>query len=518
MEGVRDVVPAAAAVQLTGVCKSFGPVRANNDINLRIAAGSIHGIVGENGAGKSTLMSILYGFYTADSGTVEIFGRQVDIRNSSTAIDLGIGMVHQHFMLVPVFSVLENVLLGVEGGALLTQGRRHARKELARLGRDYGLKVDPDELVKDLPSGVQQRVEILKALYRGAKILILDEPTGVLTPQEADRLFEILATLRERGTTVILITHKLREIMAITDNVTVMREGRVVAERKTSETSPEDLAEQMVGRKVLLQIGKQPQQAGEPKMEVRNLDVMGNNGVLGVRQASFTLHAGEILGVAGVCGNGQSELIDALSGIKPLAGGSIRVGGREITADKPATPAQVHQLGVAHVPEDRQERGLVLKFSAEDSLILGRQGENRYCRINGLFLDRGAIRRNASVALDEFDVRPPDPLLRSAGFSGGNQQKIVLAREIRDEPEVFLVGQPTRGVDIGAIEAIHRRLLALRAKGCAILLVSFELDEVMSLADRIIVMNAGAIVGEVEAAKTDERELGLLMAGVGRDG
>lgn len=508
--------PAAPAIRLDRINKSFGHVHANRDVSIEIAAGSIHGIVGENGAGKSTLMSILYGFYHADSGTVEVAGKEVDIRNSADAIRLGIGMVHQHFMLVPVFSVLDNVILGVEGGPLLAEGRKRARSEIERLGREYGLEVDPDSLIEDLPVGERQRVEILKALYRGAKTLILDEPTGVLTPQEADRLFEILRALRERGETVILITHKLREIMAVTDSVSVMRHGELVADRRTSETTPEDLAELMVGRKVLLEVDKKPREPGEVALEVKGLGVRDSSGLMRVRDVSFSVREGQVMGVAGVSGNGQSILLEALSGIVPPAEGSIAIGGRTVTAKEPADPAEMRRLGLCHVPEDRHESGLVMDFPAEDSLILGHHHYAKYLR-RGL-ISRRAVRDNAEDLMPRFDVRPGAPTLRSADFSGGNQQKIVLAREISDGPKVFLVGQPTRGVDIGAIEAIHRRLLAMREEGCAILLVSFELDEVMSLSDRIIVMNDGTVVGEVDAEATDERELGLMMAGVTEGG
>ena len=505
---------APAAVRLSGISKSFGAVRANQDVSLEIKAGSIHGIVGENGAGKSTLMSILYGFYLPDGGTIEIKGREADIRDSSDAIRLGIGMVHQHFMLVPVFSVLENVMLGVEGGPLLAGGRERARAELKRLGDEYGLVVDPDALIEDLPVGTRQRVEILKALYRGAETLILDEPTGVLTPQEADRLFDILRTLRERGETVILITHKLREIMAVTDKVSVMRGGKLVADRDTGETSPADLAELMVGRKVLLRVDKKERDPGGTSIEVSGVSVRDRIGVERVKRVSFFIREGEILGVAGVSGNGQSELLEALAGMRPISAGSFTMGDREVTPERPADPAEMRGLGLCHVPEDRHECGLVMDFPCEDSLILGHHHYGRYMR-NGL-LSREEIRKSAEELLPRFDVRPPDPELRSADFSGGNQQKVVLAREISQQPKVFLVGQPTRGVDIGAIEDIHRRLLELREQGCAILLVSFELDEIMSLSDRIIVMNAGELVGEVVASETDEKELGLMMAGVAR--
>ena len=508
----RNTEERPPAIKLDKINKSFGLVHANRDVSLQIKPGTIHGIVGENGAGKSTLMSILYGFYHADSGSIEVNGKKVEIKNSSDAIRLGIGMVHQHFMLVPVFSVLDNVLLGVEGGALLEEGRKKALTELGRLGSEYGLEVDPHELIENLPVGIRQRVEILKALYRGAEILILDEPTGVLTPQEADRLFDILRTLRERGETVVLITHKLREIMAATDNVSVMRNGELVADRKTSETSPEDLAELMVGRKVLLEVDKKPREAGEVALEVKDLEVEDKGGIPRVKGVSFSIREGEILGVAGVSGNGQSTLLEALAGIQAPSKGSVRVGGRTITAKNPSDPAEMRKLGMCHVPEDRHESGLVMDFPAEDSLILGHHYYDRYLSYG--LLSKKAVLNNAEEAMPRFDVRPQDPKLRSADFSGGNQQKIVLAREISDGPKVFIVGQPTRGVDIGAIEAIHSRLLEMREEGCAILLVSFELDEVMSLSDRIIVLNAGKIVGEVAASETDELELGLMMAGV----
>ncbi|MBF2735334.1 MAG: ABC transporter ATP-binding protein [Betaproteobacteria bacterium AqS2] len=505
----RDAAP---AIELKGICKAFGPVQANQDVSLSVEAGSIHGIVGENGAGKSTLMSILYGFYEADSGSIEVKGKPAAIEDSADAIGLGIGMVHQHFMLVPVFSVLENVMLGVEGGALLAPGKRRARKEIARIGEDYGLKLDPDELIENLPVGVRQRVEIVKALYRGAEILILDEPTGVLTPQEADALFDILRTLKERGETVILITHKLREIMAVTDRVSVMRGGKLVATRETAATNPAELAELMVGRKVLLQVDKQPREPAEVRLAAEGLTVVDGQGVERVKDVSFSVRAGEIVGVAGVSGNGQDFLLEALAGIRAPARGTISILDLQISPERPADPAEVRRHGAGHVPEDRHAMGLVMNYTAEHSLMLGYHRHPRFRR--SWLLDAGAIRRHAARVLPEYDVRPAEPRLRSADFSGGNQQKIVLAREMDEHPQVLLVGQPTRGVDIGAIEAIHRRILALRLAGCAILLVSFELDEIMSLADRIIVMNAGEIVGTVAAEGADDHELGLMMAGI----
>ncbi|MEL6680399.1 MAG: ABC transporter ATP-binding protein [Pseudomonadota bacterium] len=496
----------APAIELTGISKSFGPVHANRDIDLRVDKGTIHGIIGENGAGKSTLMSILYGFYEADSGTIAVDGTQVKIRNSDQAIALGIGMVHQHFMLVEPFTVLENVMLGAEGGAFLTRGIAEARKELQRLEKEYELQVDPDAVVGDLPVGLQQRVEILKALYRGAEILILDEPTGVLTPEEADHLFRILGQLKAQGKTVLLITHKLREIMAITDDVSVMRQGQMVASRHTAETSVDELAELMVGRRVLLQVEKGPASPKEVKLEVRNLTVIDDLGVERVKNASFAVRAGEIVGIAGVSGNGQSELLEAIAGIGPHASGEVQLVGIR-SNDSAWRPRN----GLAHVPEDRHRMGLVTKFDAKENTILGYQRNAEFG--SSLFINRAKVLSCAEENMKSFDVRPPDPHLKAANFSGGNQQKIVLAREIEQDPDVLIVGQPTRGVDVGAIEAIHRRLIELRDAGKAILLVSVELDEIRALSDRILVMFAGEIMGEV-SPEASEREIGLLMSGV----
>ncbi|MEO0680112.1 MAG: ABC transporter ATP-binding protein [Pseudomonadota bacterium] len=496
------------AIELIGVDKRFGPVHANKDINLAVEAGTVHGIIGENGAGKSTLMSILYGFYQADGGEIRVGGRTVSIPDSQAAIDLGIGMVHQHFMLVEPFTVLENVMLGAEGGALLREGRAAARAELERLEREYDLRVDPDAVVGDLPVGQQQRVEILKALYRGAEILILDEPTGVLTPEEADQLFRILAQLKAQGKTILLITHKLREIMAITDACSVMRRGEMVATRRTAETSVEELAELMVGRRVLLQVEKGPATPGEVRLSVREARVRDALGVERLKGVGFEVRAGEIVGIAGVAGNGQSELLEAVSGIRALASGAIEICGAPVTA---ADPAELRGMGLAHVPEDRHRMGLVTKFAAKENVILGYHGSSAYSP--GLFLDRGAIQRACETQMQAFDVRPPAPDLKTANFSGGNQQKIVLAREIEQDPDVLIVGQPTRGVDVGAIEAIHRRLIELRDAGKAVLLVSVELDEIRALSDRVLVMFDGEIMGELPEG-ADEREIGLLMSGV----
>ena len=501
-----------SAIELIGIDKRFGAVHANKDVTLSIAQGSIHGIIGENGAGKSTLMSILFGFYSADSGEIKIKGQPVKIKSSSDAISHGIGMVHQHFMLVDPFTVLENVVLGAEGGKLIGPALAKARKELTRLARDYELEVDPDAVVGDLPVGLQQRVEILKALFKGAETLILDEPTGVLTPDEADHLFRILGQLRDQGKTVILITHKLREIMAITDQVSVMRRGEMVATKETKKTSVEELAELMVGRRVLLRVKKGKATPGEVVLDVKNLTWKDRKGTPRVDNVSFTVRNGEIVGIAGVSGNGQSEILELISGISRPASGQIIFEGKDIGIL--GDPRHVREEGLAHVPEDRQHRGLIATFDASESSILGWHYDETLGR--GFRLNRQAVINRCKAEMQEFDVRPIDPLLLSAKFSGGNQQKIILARELERDPDLLIVGQPTRGVDIGAIEFIHKRLIALRDQGKAILLVSVELDEIRSLSDRILVMFAGKIMGE-RGPEANERELGLLMAGVTED-
>jgi simple sugar transport system ATP-binding protein len=497
------------AVEVRGVDKRFGGVHAVRGASLAIGAGTAHGIVGENGAGKSTLMGILYGYHRPDRGEVRVHGRPVAIRSPREALAAGIGMVHQHFMLVEPFTVLENAVLGVEGGVRLAGGMARARAALARLGRDYHLEVDPDARVADLGVGERQRVEILKALHRGADVLILDEPTAVLTPREVAHLFRILRALRAEGKTVVLVTHKLREILELTDAVTVMRQGRVVATLATAGTTPEALAELMVGRRVSLRVDRAPGRPGEPLLAVTDLVVEDARGVARVKGVSFAVHRGEIVGVAGVAGNGQSELLEALAGTRPVASGRVRWRGRDLAG---CSPRGRRRMGIAHVPEDRQRVGLVVPFAARESAILGYHDEAAY---NGAIrLRRAAVAASFRRQAAEYDIRPADGAVPTAAFSGGNQQKIVLARELDREPDLLLVGQPTRGVDIGAIEFIHRRLQALREAGKAVLLVSVELDEILALADRILVMHDGRIAGEVPAAEATEQALGLMMAGV----
>ena len=499
------------AIELRHIHKRVGPVHANRDVSLSVERGTVHGIVGENGAGKSTLMSILYGFYEADSGEIRVGGISRKIRSPADAIRAGIGMVHQHFMLVEPLTVIENVILGAEGGPLIAGGAAAARAEMGRLARDYGLAVDPDAVVGELPVGLQQRVEIVKALVRGAEILILDEPTAVLTPAEADALFGLFATLKARGKTVVLITHKLREVMAATDRVSVMRRGEMVATLDTRKTSPAELAELMVGRRVLLRVEKAWKKSGPPVLEIEDLSVVDVRGVLRVAKVSFNVRAGEIVGLAGVASNGQSELLEALAGMRRPVLGRIRLEGRPLDPRRHG-PRALRKLGLLHVPEDRLRTGLVASFPAFESAALGFTDDAAFGR--GPLLDHRAMVADLSEKMGSYDVRPPDPRLRTSRFSGGNQQKIVLAREIERRPKVLLVGQPTRGVDIGAIEFIHRRLIALRDAGVGILLVSVELDEIMNLSDRILTMCGGHITGERRPSETNEQDLGLLMAGV----
>ena len=502
------------AVEFRHVSKTFGAVHANRDVSLKIAGGHIHGIVGENGAGKSTLMSILYGLHEPDDGQILIDGTVRKISSPSDAMSIGIGMVHQHFMLVEPFTVIENVMLGAEGGMWLRRRRSEARALLQQLEDTYQLGVPMDIRVRDLPVGLQQRVEILKALYRKAKFLILDEPTAVLTPGETDLLFRILDVLRSQGKTIALITHKLKEIMAITDTVSVLRQGEVVGTVATKETDQATLASMMVGRSVTRNAKPAASPATDVVLDARGLDYVDSSGVHRLKKVSLTLRRGEIIGVAGVSGNGQSELLAVLAGLLAPTAGTIAINGTAIHGGARKRSRSARGSGVAHIPEDRLRDGIVLEFDAEECSILGRQDEPGF---NGRVLhNRRAIREYAGSLMAEHDVRPLEPTLKMAAFSGGNQQKLVVGRELARKPSILLVGQPTRGVDIGAIESIHARLLALRDAGLAIVLVSSELEEICQLSDKVIVMCAGEIVGELVAYEVDVSQLGLLMAGVVR--
>ena len=516
MPGGRPDEAAPAAIELRGISKAFGPVQANKDISLRVPKGTIHGIIGENGAGKSTLMSILYGFYKPDAGEILVNGTPLTVTDSQTAIRAGIGMVFQHFKLVQNFTVLENVILGAEDGPLLRPSLARARGVLKQLAAEYELNVDPDEVIEELSVGHQQRVEILKALYRQADILILDEPTGVLTPAEADHLFRILRGLKDEGKTIILITHKLREIMAITDNVSVMRRGEMVGSVQTAQTSPEELAERMVGRKVLLNVGKTPARPGAPVLEIRDLTLVDEDGVERLRGIDLDIRAGEILGIAGVSGNGQTQLLEILGGYPEkgsTVSGRLSLNGRELPlGGRGCDGAERRRQGIGHIPEDRQSEGLIMDFTAWENTAFGYHHAPECNR--GPLMDNAAILADAEAKMERFDIRPRNAHLAARNFSGGNQQKIVVAREIERNPDLLLIGQPTRGVDIGAIEFIHRRIVELRDAGKAVLLVSVELDEILSLSDRIAVMFDGRIMGERLPGQTTTGELGLLMAGI----
>ena len=508
---------APPAIVMRGIQKHFGPVWANRDIDLTVDKASIHGIIGENGAGKSTLMSVLYGCYQADDGTIAIDGKEVKIANSTQAIALGVGMVHQHFMLVEPLSALENILLGAEDSWSLDVSKSKAREKLQAISERFGLSVPLDEPVGELPVGVQQRVEILKALYRQANILILDEPTGVLTPQEADQLFDVLRDLKSQGVTILIITHKLREIMHITDNVSIMRQGAMVAHRKTSETSAEELAELMVGRPVAKEVARQPANVGPTRLSARDLSYKDSKGITRLDNVSLELKAGEIVGIAGVSGNGQTELLKILSGeIRANGGGSITLCGDtegstvEYSHKNYPDPAQLRLKGVGHVPEDRLGQGLLKNFTMQESAILGYDREPRLGTRFSLIPKK--VKALTLELIRAFDVRPNLPEIRSANMSGGNQQKLIIAREMEHRPKILLIGQPTRGVDVGAIELIYKEIMKARDAGTAILVVSVELDEILTLSDRILVMNQGRITGELTAKEADPRTIGMLMA------
>ncbi len=484
---------------------------ANDGVNIKVQPGTIHAIVGENGAGKSTAMRIAYGFYSADSGEILIDGQVRNITTPHDAIALGVGMVHQHFMLVETMTVAENIVLGAEPGSVVTLDLSAAAAEIRKLSEEFKLAVNPNAVIENLSVGQQQRVELLKALYRHARLLILDEPTAVLTPQEVEEFFAILRRMRAQGKTVIIITHKLSEVLTISDEVTVMRDGRVVGRLQTKETNAAELARLMVGREVLLRVEKPKATVGATELSVRGLTIRAKDGSTRVSNASFEVRSGEIVGIAGVEGNGQTELVEALAGLIEAAqlSGEIWFEEQNITR-KDARSRR--ELGIAHIPEDRHRRGLLLDFSLAENSILGvhyRRPVVSY--VGDIFLDDEAIRQRATRIIRDFDVRPPVPELPARSLSGGNQQKLIIGREFDLQPRLLLVSQPTRGVDIGAIEFIHRKLVAMRDQGCAVLLISAELEEVTSLSDRLLIIHEGRIVGEVDPTVATIEEIGLLM-------
>jgi ABC-type uncharacterized transport system ATPase subunit len=505
---------AVPAIRMEGIDKSFGAIRANRGASFEVLPGEIHALVGENGAGKSTLMRILGGLMKPDAGRVEINGRDVTGWSTNDAIAAGIGIVHQHFMLVPTLTVAENLVLGAEPrarGVVLDYGR--AADDVRKLSNDTGLVITPDRLISDLSVGEAQRVEILKVLFRGAKILVLDEPTAVLSPPEVRELWAVLRRLRDNGATIVLITHRLDEVVDLSDTITVMRAGQTVARIKTSETTPAEIAHAMVGREVSLSAGKRVQPvagASGPRpdqgLEVRNLHVMGSRNVRVVDGVSFSIKPGEILGIAGVEGNGQTELVEALAGLRPVFSGEMLIDGVDITV---RTVAARHAAGLSHIPEDRHRRGLILEYTVADNLILGVQKSFS----NRGVLDQNRVMDNAMREIASFDVRPANPLLAARALSGGNQQKVVIAREMGRNFSVLLASQPTRGVDVGAIEFIHSQLLDARAKGKAILLVSAELNEVLALSDRVAVMYRGKFAVVMPATQATEETLGEYMIG-----
>jgi simple sugar transport system ATP-binding protein len=502
----------AIALEVRNITKRFPGVLANDRVNFDLRKGEIHALLGENGAGKTTLINIIYGLYTPNEGEFFISNgeglQQVQIHSPNDAIQAGIGMVHQHFMLVPVFTVAENIILGQE----ITRGPsldiRTARQKITELSEEYGLEIDPDALIEDIPVGVQQRVEIIKALYRNARILVLDEPTAVLTPQEADNLFRIMRQLTERGVSIVFITHKLKEVLAVADRITTMRRGQVVGTTTPAESDEHKLAAMMVGREVILTVDKAPASPGEVVMEVKDLSIVDERHVDVVSKVSFQVRAGEILGIAGVQGNGQTELVESLSGLRERKSGQVLLGGKEIPELSPRLNVEA---GQAHIPEDRHKHGLVLAYSIADNEVLCTYYQPPFAK--GLQRDQKAVMKNAVELIDRFDIRTPSPNLPASNLSGGNQQKVIVARELSRPIKLLIANQPTRGLDVGSIEYIHRQIVDMRDQGIAVLLVSAELDEITSLSDRIAVMYHGQIVATVDPDKITRAELGLLMAG-----
>nr|WP_269467431.1 ABC transporter ATP-binding protein [Anoxybacter fermentans] len=496
---------------MKGITKVFPGVVANDNINFELKKGEIHALLGENGAGKTTLMKILYGLYRPTSGEIYVNGKRVDIDSPNKAIELGIGMVHQHFMLIPPFTVAENIVLGSEPAQMGVLDTEEMIRQVEEISDRYGLSVDPRAKVQDISVGMQQRVEILKALYRGADILILDEPTAVLTPQEVQELIAIMDKLTEQGKSIIFITHKLKEVKAISDRVTVIRRGKVIDTVNTEDVDTHELARMMVGREVILEVEKEPAKPGETILKVENLHALNDRGLPALRGVSFEVRAGEILGIAGVEGNGQSELTEVLTGLRPLTEGSIEFRGEEVSR---LTTRQRIEAGISYIPEDRHKRGLVLDYSLSDNMILGHHYKKPFAK--GINLNYPVIHSNARELIEEFDVRTPNEEALAKNLSGGNQQKVIIARELSRDPDLLIAAQPTRGVDVGAIEFIHKRIVEQRDAGKAVLLISLELDEILSLSDRIAVIYEGQIVDIIDAKDATEEELGLMMAGAGK--
>ncbi len=499
---------AKTVVEMRNITKRFPGIVANDSVNFKLRKGEIHALLGENGAGKSTLMNVLFGLYQPEEGEIFVNGQQVVIDGPNKAIKLGIGMVHQHFKLVHPFTVAENIILGSEPRKWmgLAVDKKQAYEKVNQLSKQYGLNVDPYAKIDEISVGMQQRVEILKTLYRGADILIFDEPTAVLTPQEIGELLVIMRNLVGQGKSIVLITHKLKEIMAIADSVTIVRRGKVIDSLPVAGTNPNQLAEKMVGREVSLKLDKKVAVLGEPILEVDNLVVKGRQGLNALNGTSLVLRRGEILGIAGVEGNGQSELIEALTGLRPVWSGSIKVAGADVVGEKPRA---ISEAGISLIPEDRHKHGLVLDFPVRDNMVLETYYQPQFNKRG--FLDYEAIGKHAERLVKDFDVRTPSIMTDARALSGGNQQKAIIAREVDKNPEVLIAAQPTRGLDVGAIEFIHKRLVEQRNMGKAVLLVSYELDEIMQLSDRIAVIYEGRIVGEVKPSETNDQELGLMM-------
>ncbi|MET3194528.1 ABC transporter ATP-binding protein [Bacillus sp. OAE603] len=499
-------------VEMLNITKEFPGIIANDNITLRLKKGEVHALLGENGAGKSTLMSVLFGMYTPEKGTIKVRGKEVKIANPNVANELGIGMVHQHFKLVANFTVTENIILGLEPKKGLVVDIKTAAKRIEELSKTYGLNVDPYAKIEDISVGMQQRVEILKTLYRNAEVLILDEPTAVLTPQEIQELMNIIKNLINEGKSIIIITHKLKEIKAVADQCTVIRHGKYIGTVDVKQTSESEMASMMVGRQVSFKVDKQAATPGEVVLDVNNLSVKNNKKVLGLKNASLQVRAGEIVGIAGVEGNGQSELVEAITGLRPIEEGTILLKGQDIT--KNSIRERIHN-GIAHIPEDRQKRGLVLEYTIEENVVLEIYNQEPYSKFG--ILDKAAIAKHAKKIIEEFDVRSGEGAKTVVeSMSGGNQQKAIIGREIELQPELLIACQPTRGLDVGSIEYIHKRLIEQRDSGKAVLLISLELDEVLNLSDRIAIVNGGEIIDIVDAKNTNEDELGLMMAGIKR--